>query len=560
MSLQKVKPSAFVAQLLVGAASLMFVLLGCKNKQSMDSPSIEVTSYKDFVAMESQQMILGEADVDVPLVDNCDELCKSRRSEFRYVVYVGKEIYCYWQEKIQLTGINYNQLAQTLEQSITSDTTPSQYFRILRIWAASLHDGHVNVMPGDTSSLQVYSMPVGFEVLAAGTEHEKLIVASVKNVDQVARGDVVLSVDGIPTKTYLDKEALERSGSTTRGIRHTLAPRISAKVGSDIVSDALTLELAKPDGTIVKATVPREFVPTAKVASAATETTGIENFKVSILPGSVGYIRLDGFWGSQSEGLLDQTLDALASTKGLLIDMRTNGGGDQSGNRLIRRLITGNVTRYRTSERMSPFILNARPDLFVNLSWLPGSSFAEWHDLVVTPASNKAEQYLQKPVVVLTSPYCFSACDTFVSALKVNKLATVVGEGTGGGTGSPLVFELPVTAGMKFRYSVVRGMTADGQPIEGHGTLPDIELAPTVEERVAGKDLQLQKAVEILLGKINGDQNDPQSSQLAQAGAEQVLSAFEPSWAVDLSEPSFITETRKLRQMFEIDELDMQAQ
>jgi C-terminal processing protease CtpA/Prc len=106
-------------------------------------------------------------------------------------------------------------------------------------------------------------------------------------------------------------------------------------------------------------------------------------------------------------------------------------------------------------------------------------------------------------VYALTSAYCFSACDTFVSALQENKLATIVGEGTGGGTGTPHVFELPIS-GLRFRYSVAQGLTAVKKTfIEGVGTLPDITIIPTIEERIAGEDQQLLKIINLVAESIN---------------------------------------------------------
>ena len=125
----------------------------------------------------------------------------------------------------------------------------------------------------------------------------------------------------------------------------------------------------------------------------------------------------------------------------------------------------------------------------------------------VSPAS-PFERYADKPVIALTSPNCFSACDTFASALKVNRLAAIVGEGTGGGTGTPLVFDLPYSQ-HRFRYSVVRGMTADGQPIEGAGTLPDLVIEPTQAERAEGKDQQLLTALGELQRQISERSSDP---------------------------------------------------
>ena len=481
-----------------------------------------VASFKDFAAMESKFQGLETP----PTIENCEQECQERRQEFRYVVYVGKQIYCYWDMKRSETGTDFESLATSLEQQITNQTTLPAYYRTLRRWAAAFHDGHVNVMMNsDVSEMEVFTSNVRFEVLHAGTPTETILVAETKDVEGLKAGDVVTKIMGQPASQYLDSLEENRSGSTRRMRRFFAARLISDVIGSDLAGDAIAIDVRKPDGTESSVKIPRKAEITAKPEEGKEPpvTSGVELIKVAILPGGVGYIRLDGFMGEQSFFLIDQAMNRVAGTKGLLIDLRVNGGGDQSGNNIINRLIEAPVTRYKVSERMSDFLLHDRPELFQN-PWTIGNPFAEWRDLKVDPAEINL-RYLKKPVVALTSNYCFSACDTFASALKVNKLATIVGEATGGGTGTPLVFDLP-KSGLKFRYSVVRGHTAADGVIEGNGTEPDISLAPTIEERIKGKDEQLAKAIDIVLSKIQGQSSEIGRSTQAQSGAEQVMQGF----------------------------------
>ena len=133
-----------------------------------------------------------------------------------------------------------------------------------------------------------------------------------------------------------------------------------------------------------------------------------------------------------------------------------------------------------------------RPEIEFQFNYVSGR-FTEAESRRVRAVPSEARY--AKPVVVLTSPNCFSACDTFVSALNQNKMAVVLGERTAGGTGTPQVFELPIS-GHNFRYSVFQGFTAvTNEQIEGQGTLPDVVIEPTLQERMEKKDRQLEKAV-----------------------------------------------------------------
>jgi C-terminal processing protease CtpA/Prc len=270
----------------------------------------------------------------------------------------------------------------------------------------------------------------------------------------------------------------------------------------------LTLNSAGKEKTVL---IPREVeltpAPTGANGddSATNDDSGLANFKATLLPnpngsGMLGYLRIDAFAGTQSAYLLDQAMTRLNGTQGLILDLRKNGGGNMSGDAVLAHLAKAqtSLVRYTTSERMDNFILSQRPENFF-LQWTQGTDFADWHDLTVDGSG----EYFGKPVVALTSPNCFSACDTFSAGLKANGLATMIGEGTGGGTGTPLVFTLP-SSGMQFRYGVVRGRTAKGDTIEGAGTLPDIVSEPTVADFVKNEDSQLNLALSVLISKITG--------------------------------------------------------
>jgi C-terminal processing protease CtpA/Prc len=538
--------------------------------------SASILSFDDFVRAEAQSdASLGLTDAIAtaspshaagpsPLA-SCDAACTRRRQEFRYVVYVGKQIYAYWDLKKADTHLDYDALAQSLEKSITSNSSMTDYYQVLRRWAAAFHDGHVNAMyKDDDTDLEVYTAPVRLEVLAPATDHEKVIVSQLaiaQNFDiahaDIKVGDQVLAVGGKPARQALDEVEQITSGSTARMRRVDGVRRLVDVLGAEAGAAPLVLSVLRPgasaphDVTLYR-TAELSVPPSGN--SGADSDTGADYFHALVLPGSMGYLRMDAFEGSQDELLISQAMQRLSATRGLLIDVRRNGGGDQSGNALLSRLATAAITRYKTSPRMADFTISQRPSYFAALSWTPGQPFAAWHDELVQPAAPEA-RYTDRPVVLLTGTDCFSACDTFSSALKTNSLATVVGEPTGGGTGTPLVFKLPVT-GLSFRYSVVRGMTADGKPIEGVGTAPDQLIERTQDERVAGHDEQLLKALTVLAHQIQ-ERTPTTFSGATESAVEQALSSISPSWAQDGAISPTRSADRRLRALSAKDEIDI---
>ena len=134
------------------------------------------------------------------------------------------------------------------------------------------------------------------------------------------------------------------------------------------------------------------------------------------LPGNIGYIEISGFPPlEQFKRVVDRAMPALKDTRALIIDIRRNGGGSPDA---VAYLVSHFV------DPKKPMLLNT----FINRK--PGTSeFTRREEMTVaTPMS-----YLGKPVYVLTSQRTFSGGEEFAYDMQTFKLATLVGETTGGG-------------------------------------------------------------------------------------------------------------------------------
>ena len=520
---------------------LSFTLLffACAKPKSEMSATKPVTSFQEFQQFAEEAHTVAETKND----NECDKNCQQLRQEFRYVVYVGKQVYCYWDRKKEETQRDFSALATDLEAKIHNDISVTDYYLLLRKWAAAFHDGHVNVLnKDDMSSMEIYTTPdLRLEVSAAATEREKVFVSESK-IPGLQVGDEVVKLNGKPIKDAISEVETEVSGSTSRMRRFFGVRRLVDTIGIDQGAHSLEVQVAR-EGKVF--TIARKVeLNTSPGKKEDKEATGIDNLKVSILPGNIGYFRLDGFTGSQDDALIDHAMERLSKTSSLILDLRKNGGGDLSGDRILARLSNVRLYRYVTSENISPFVLAMRPIYALLNPSSKDSGYAEWAPKEVIPS----KYYGDKKVVALISPNCFSACDTFVAGLKSNHLATLVGEGTGGGTGTPLIFELPVSAN-KFRYSIVRGKTSDGKWIEGNGTAPDVLVEVSGEDKKNNKDRALEIAIE-MAGKANGTQSVDASSI-----ASEIQESFEPIGRQPLELSVTKMEHLELARFFRVDEI-----
>lgn len=460
--------------------------------------------------------------------ESCARTCTAFKKEFRYLVYIGEKIYCYWNEKQIEYKVDFKQKGVEFEDQITNKTTHTDYFILLVKWASLFRDGHVNAMlRSDVSDLEFYPTDIRFEMLAPGTDHEKLIISRVgASISTLKVGTVITKIQDKAWTEYSNEAEKFTTGSTLQMRRKQvgnnifrvllekdgpLAVKISGLYNGKEISEVVARNLQLADG----ATEPDEPVD-----------TGINYIKSSVLENNIGYLRIDEFDGTQMPKLMDQAMDRLAATAGIIIDVRRNGGGDLSGNTILARLIGTPIDRFHQRATFSDMINALRPSNLFDYEYKEGA-FTEMKARKVVPAA--PEKQYKKPVLVLTSGNCFSACDTFVSAIKENKLGTIMGEATGGGTGNPMTLSLPMSEHL-FRYSVAQGFTAvTRQLLEGAGTQPDVILEPTVEERAQGKDIQLVKALQYFSSKIEGKSIVPVSlpESLLTVKTEIIKKAYE---------------------------------
>ena len=134
--------------------------------------------------------------------------------------------------------------------------------------------------------------------------------------------------------------------------------------------------------------------------------------KVEILPGNIGYVKLNGFApASLCAATVVAAMNFVANADAVIFDLRDNGGGDPD--------MVSYVASYLFDQ---PTHLN---DLWTRTT---DSTRQFWTD------SNVQGKRLGKaPAFVLTSSRTFSGGEEFTYDLKTQKRATIVGETTGGG-------------------------------------------------------------------------------------------------------------------------------
>ena len=196
----------------------------------------------------------------------------------------------------------------------------------------------------------------------------------------------------------------------------------------------------------------------------------------------IGYI----YYGSFSSGIGEKNLNYIFThfeeCKGLIIDVRDNGGGaliysDRIASRFLEERILTGYTQYKNGSGHN--------------------DYTEPHPVYLSPS-----EYIRwmKPVVVLTNRHSYSATNDFVNVMRLLPQVTIMGDRTGGGSGLPFSSELP--NGWGVRFSACPMLDVHMKHTE-FGIDPDIKVSMTEEDIQKGSDTIIDSAIEWLLSKAD---------------------------------------------------------
>jgi C-terminal processing protease CtpA/Prc len=195
--------------------------------------------------------------------------------------------------------------------------------------------------------------------------------------------------------------------------------------------------------------------------------------RYKILEDNVGYLYYESFSSDIGESSLDEILHRMAICKGIILDVRNNGGGSLT-----------NV------EKLASRFFNERT-LIGYISHKVGPGHNDFSPLYPKYVESSDRVRYQKPVVVLTNRGCYSATNEFVSIMKYAPNVTVMGDQTGGGSGLPFTSELP--NGWSIRFSASPMFNAEKEHIE-FGVEPDIKMEMLKSDIAKNRDTIIEAA------------------------------------------------------------------
>ena len=209
-------------------------------------------------------------------------------------------------------------------------------------------------------------------------------------------------------------------------------------------------------------------------------TTG--GLKYRVLADSIAYVRCPSFDVSFGDGNLHVMMLTLAPCKGMILDIRSNGGG-----------------RLTSAEKLASVFIDEK-----TLGGYMAHKTGKGHNDFSQPEAIEIEPFggrrWTKPLVVLTNRRTYSAANAFVMYVKGLPGVTIVGDKTGGGSGMPLTSELP--CGWTLRFSACP-MYDRQMALTEEGIAPDVKVDITSDDYRRDIDTIIETARRIILSAGN---------------------------------------------------------
>jgi len=362
---------------------------------------------------------------------------------------------------------------------IIASQTKQEFYEILAEMVGRIGEHHTNIgFPRDVR--QTYS-GCGIGIVHGS---DQFIVKNVQSEELAARikpGDIIVSVDGIPTPEYIEKNKNRYPFVRSYYLKSQAYKMFDCArrllVGTR--DTKVTVAFKRPSGETYSLGLIRDSYKLSQSSSGDSE----QLVELEILDGNIWLFSIKRFYGAD---IYQQFLDLIKDrnteeANGLIFDIRENEGGNSSyGDRIFSHLIAQTAKLYFHGYHPVR---------------IPLQEFRGYGYLALNrggyPQEPSQTQKFDCPVVVIISPQTGSAAEDFADLFQHNKRGQLVGLPTGGGTGNGHQVYLPGGGSVRVCLNVDLGFS-------WVGLQPDHYVDFTIQDVADGRDPQLEKAIELL--------------------------------------------------------------
>ncbi len=404
-------------------------------------------------------------------------------------------------------GLDWDAAYMGYLPKVLAARTTAEYYRVLTRFSALLHDGHTGIFPPREITGPAFADCAPVLLDAIGRR------AIITNVERVFQGDVplgseVIAVDGIPTERYLAENVIPLVCTSTERVLWRLAIRGDPYLGYGLAFGApgttVVFTVRTPEGLERQVRMVRDGGKRAAAGQLDMVVDEAGRRPKTILEQKwVGegllYVALHTFNNWEIvDYFKQQTVPELAKARGVILDIRQNGGGSTDiGTAILDYFVDQPLkgSSWRTRKHVAAFKAWGTWDP-KSEEFGPYGKGNAWHSGSFHEFKPTDGPKFLVPVVVLTSSSTGSAAEDFLIFIDGLDRFVTVGEPTFGSTGQPIMFELP--GGGAARICTKRDTYPDGRDFVGIGVVPEVPVEGTLGGVLGNADPCLEKGIEVL--------------------------------------------------------------
>lgn len=373
-----------------------------------------------------------------------------------------------------LGGLDWDALGAKYRAEAVGAGDQRELYTVLRRMLAHLRDPHTRVFaPGESIDWRkTRFVSVGISLREVAGE---ILVSDVERDSEAERagvraGDALVSVDGERAHALLARRLEELQPSP---------PPLAKSLSAGVRLRAVGRLFDGPEGAHVALVFRGESGREKSVALRRVVVMREPSLNLR-REGRAVLVEFNLFTQETAAGLVRALKNDLKDARGLVIDLRGNGGGDVES----------------MTDAASLFLPPGRG--LGRFNDRAGRATLEPKTRVALLSTADAALRFNGPVVILVGPRTASAAEVFAAALKEEgRAVAILGEQTCGCVlGIRRRHVLP--DGGTLDISEMDYRTAQGTRLEGAGLSPDEKITPTRRSLRAGKDETLKRAVNIL--------------------------------------------------------------
>jgi carboxyl-terminal processing protease len=361
-------------------------------------------------------------------------------------------------------GLSWNSQRANFRSLAAETTSGLELYAVLRRMLASLNDPHTRVfMPGEKSDWwrpRLVTIGLAIREIEGIPTVVRVEPGSPPERAGLVAGDIIETINNEPAQLLLQRK-LSKAMATSGHMR----ARAVATLIDGPPQTSVEISWRRKDGRKVSSEF-RRYLHERELGLRIRRNDGI------------AIIEMDGFTREISRKLVAALKEVSRDARGVVLDLRANGGGDAEAMIDVASSFLGagfNLGRFiDRSARQIPLVTREKSPLIPNRL-----------------------TKVNLPLVVLTSERTSSAAEIFVAELRASKRATVVGTET---CGCVLAIrtrhQLP--DGGILDISELDYQTASGERLEKNGVEPDTVVSNTREDLYANRD----RAIELAIRKL----------------------------------------------------------